>query len=107
MTGDSTAVRIPFARTADRLTADVWTAGIVVEATHRIVTTLTFSDGHHITTIADVTDLLRDFNTDKLTPLDVTGSLLRPRGSRAERNDHRLDLGQRQGRRRGCEYVTE
>ncbi|WFE84400.1 hypothetical protein [Parabacteroides chongii] len=81
VTGDSTAVRIPFARTADRLTADVWTAGIVVEATHRIVTTLTFSDGHHITTIADVTDLLRNFNADKLTPLDVTGSLFAPVGA--------------------------
>lgn len=39
------------------------------------------SDGNRTETIADVTDIFRNFNADKLTPLTVTGSLYAPVGA--------------------------
>lgn len=74
VTGNA-AVRIPFTRVGNKLTADVWVVGTVATAVQNIVTKLTFTDGNPIETTSDVTDAFRNFNADKLTPLDITGSL--------------------------------
>ena len=81
VTGAAAAVQIPFARKGDKLTANLWTVGTATGAKQQIVTTLIFSDGNRTETIADVTDIFRNFNADKLTPLTVTGSLYAPVGA--------------------------
>ena len=81
VTGGAAAVRIPFVRQGNKLTAEVWTVGTAAGAQQQIVTTLTFTDGNHTTTTADVSDLFRGFNDDRLTPLTVTGSLYAPIGA--------------------------
>ena len=63
------------------VTGNLWIVGIATGAKQQIVTTLTFSDGNRTETIADVTDIFRNFNADKLTPLTVTGSLYAPVGA--------------------------
>lgn len=81
VTGDATAITLPFVRKGDKLTAEIWTMGIATGAKQLIVTTLSFSDGNQAKTTADVTDTFRDFNADKLTPLNITGSLYAPIGA--------------------------
>lgn len=81
VTGNSASVMLPFARKGDKLTANLWTVGTATGAKQQIVTTLIFSDGNRTETIADVTDIFRNFNADKLTPLGVTGSLYAPVGA--------------------------
>lgn len=81
-TSNSASVMLSFLRKGDKLSAKVWTIGIIEGAKQQIVTTLTFSDGHRIETTTDVTDIFRHFNADKLTPLTVTGSLYAPVGAK-------------------------
>ena len=81
VTGNSASVMLSFVRKDNKLTANLWTVGIATGAKQQIVTTLTFSDGNRTETIADVTDIFRNFNADKLTPLGVTGSLYAPVGA--------------------------
>lgn len=81
VTGNSASVMLSFVRKDNKLTANLWTVGIATGAKQQIVTTLTFSDGNRTETIADVTDIFRNFNADKLTPLTVTGSLYAPVGA--------------------------
>lgn len=82
--GNSASVMLSFLRKGDKLSANVWTIGIIEEAKQQIVTTLTFSDNHRIETTTDVTDIFRHFNADKLTPLSITGSLYAPVGTQPD-----------------------
>ena len=82
--GNSASVMLSFLRKGDKLSAKVWTIGIIEEAKQQIVTTLTFSDNHRIETTTDVTDIFHNFNADKLTPLGVTGSLYAPVGTKPD-----------------------
>ena len=82
--GNSASVMLSFLRKGDKLSANVWTIGIIEEAKQQIVTTLTFSDNHRIETTTDVTDIFHNFNADKLTPLGVTGSLYAPVGTKPD-----------------------
>lgn len=81
VTGNTASVMLSFVRKDNKLTANLWIVGIATGAKQQIVTTLTFSDGNRTETIADVTDIFRNFNADKLTPLTVTGSLYAPVGA--------------------------
>lgn len=80
VTGNA-AITLPFVRKSDKLTAGIWIMGVVAGANQQIVTTLTFSDGNRIETTAALTDIFRDFNANKLTPLNITGSLYAPIGA--------------------------
>lgn len=82
--GNSASVMLSFLRKGDKLSANVWTIGIIEEAKQQIVTTLTFSDNHRIETTTDVTDIFHNFNADKLTPLSITGSLYAPVGTKPD-----------------------
>lgn len=82
--GNSASVMLSFLRKGDKLSANVWTIGIIEEAKQQIVTTLTFSDNHRIETTTDVTDIFHNFNADKLTPLGVTGNLYAPVGTKPD-----------------------
>lgn len=82
--GNSASVMLSFLRKGDKLSAKVWTIGIIEEAKQQIVTTLTFSDNHRIETTTDVTDIFHNFNADKLTPLSITGSLYAPVGTKPD-----------------------
>lgn len=99
-TGDAASVALPFIRKGNQLTAEAWIAGIPAPAgqnigqqtgqntgqnaaappAQQIVTTLTFTDGNRIETTADLSDLFRNFNADKLTPFHIAGSLYAPVG---------------------------
>lgn len=82
--GNSASVMLSFLRKGDKLSANVWTIGIIEGAKQQIVTTLTFSDNYRIETTTDVTDIFHNFNADKLTPLGVTGSLYAPVGTKPD-----------------------
>lgn len=81
VTGNAAAVALPFVRTGNKLTTEVWLAGIVAATGQQIVTALTFADHNRSETTANVTDIFENFNADKLTPLHVTGTIYAPVGS--------------------------
>ena len=84
VTGGDVAVRIPFVRTAGKLTAEIQVPGTIADIPQRTVVTLTFTDGKRLTTDTDVSEAFAGFNTDKLTPLRLTGSLYAPVGSETD-----------------------
>lgn len=81
VTGEAVAVRIPFVRTGNKLTAGVWVMGVIPSATQRITVRLTFSNGNSTVNESDVSEAFRNFNADKLTPLSFTGNVEAPAGT--------------------------
>lgn len=66
-----------FTRDGNRVTADAHLLGTADEA-QILVLTLRFTDGKVQTIENDLTEMLRTFNTDMQTPLNISGTLLTP-----------------------------
>lgn len=66
-----------FTRDGNRVTADTRLLGTAGEA-QILVLTLRFTDGTVQTIENDLTEMLRTFNTDMQTPLNISGTLLTP-----------------------------
>lgn len=66
-----------FTRDGNRVTADAHLLGTAGE-TQILVLTLRFTDGKVQTIENDLTEMLRTFNTDMQTPLNISGTLLTP-----------------------------
>lgn len=75
VTGDKSSAMLSFVREGDKLTANLWTVGPAAGAKQQLVTTTILSNGDHIETSFDLTDLFRDFNFNTVTPLNVAGSI--------------------------------
>lgn len=81
VTGEAAAVRIPFVRTGNKLTAGIWVVGMIPSAAQRIVVVLTFANGTTTVNTSDVSDAFLNFNADKLIPLGFAGNVEAPAGA--------------------------
>ncbi len=78
VTGVVTVVPVPFVRLEGKLVGAVWVPGMIPGAVQRMVVTLTFVDGVTDTVETDFSEMFKDFNTDKLHPMRLTGDVYAP-----------------------------
>lgn len=78
VTGSAAAVSVPFVLSAEKLTGTVWVPGMIPGAVQRMVVALTFMDGMKDTVETDFSEMFKDFNTDKLHPMRLTGDVYAP-----------------------------
>ena len=78
VTGSAAAVPVPFVLSAEKLTGTVWVPGMIPGAVQRMVVALTFMGGMKDTVETDFSEMFKDFNTDKLHPMRLTGDVYTP-----------------------------
>ena len=78
VTGVVTVVPVSFVRVEGKLVGAVWVPGMIPGAVQRMVVTLTFVDGVTDTVETDFSEMFKDFNTDKLHPMRLTGDVYAP-----------------------------
>ena len=78
VTGVVTVVPVSFVRLEGKLVGAVWVPGMIPGAVQRMVVTLTFVDGVTDTVETDFSEMFKDFNTDKLHPMRLTGDVYAP-----------------------------
>jgi hypothetical protein len=78
VTGVAAIVPFPFVRLEGKLVGAVWVPGIIPGTAQRMAMTLTFSDGRTETVETDLSEMLKDFNADKLHPMRLTGDVYAP-----------------------------
>lgn len=78
VTGVAATVPVPFVLSEGKLVGAVWVPGVIPGAVQRMSVTLTFTDGMTDTVETDFSEMFKNFNTDKLHPMRLTGDIYAP-----------------------------